>query len=65
MTPPKPLGIREAYKLAGKNAAGLIESMCLDELFGDDLCVEENEDVLTQAQGRLVAFLTDKFEEPR
>lgn len=54
-------GIREAYRRAGQNAAGLIEAMDLDQLFGGDVEVEGNEETFDQAQKRLVQFLRNKF----
>jgi hypothetical protein len=54
-------GIREAYRRAGENAAGLIEAMDLEQLFGGDVEVEGNEEVFHEAQRRLVAFLQKTF----
>jgi len=52
---------REAYKLAGKNAAGLIQAMDLEQLFGGDATVEGHEELFQRAQDKLVEFLTQHF----
>jgi hypothetical protein len=57
------VGIREATKRAGTNAAGLIEAMDLEQLFGGDVEVEGNEEVFHEAQKRVVAYLTKKYAE--
>jgi hypothetical protein len=57
------LTLREAYKLAGRNATGLIEAMDLEQLFGGDEELHDNEDMLTKAQAKLVTFMKHKFPE--
>lgn len=52
----------KAYKLAGKNAIGLIAAMDLEQLFGGDDEVEGNEEVFQAAQNKLVKFLKEKFD---
>lgn len=52
------LGLMAAYKLAVENAAALIETMDLQQLYGDyDLA---DEDILEEAQARLVRFVAGK-----
>jgi hypothetical protein len=58
MSATKPsLGIREAMKTCKANAAGLIESMDLGELYGEDEVCDENEEILTEAQRRVVKMI--------
>lgn len=60
----KKLGIQEATRLARSNAAALIESMDLEQLYGgDDIVNEQDEDILEIAQGRVVEFIrTGRFQ---
>lgn len=57
----KPIGKREARRLAFENAAGLTENADLAELFGDDVFSEHDDDEsmerLTKAQADVVAYL--------
>lgn len=57
----KRIGKQEAYRIARSNAAGLIESMDFDQLFGDLIERMDDQDdlgeILDAAQRKCVAFI--------